>query len=166
MHARGRLCISLTWWCCHAAHPRARRHGKENAPSTGQWPANRYAAGTEAACPPSCPTRDLRDARPAARGALTADQHYAFHERGFLVLPGLFSAAEVDALKQQVADLQARALFAENAAAGLQERNADMQQKFKAMAPKIDAQSRTIRQLESQIRKLERDARGEPEPLL
>ncbi len=102
MHARGRLCISLTWWCCHAAHPRARRHGKENAPSTGQWPANRYAAGTEAACPPSCPTRDLRDARPAARGALNADQHYAFHEQGFLVLPGLFSAAEVDVLSATI----------------------------------------------------------------
>ena len=80
----------------------ARRRSSNNVQRTEQWPANRYAAGTEAECPPSCPTRDLRDARPAARGALTADQHYTFHERGFLVLPGLFSAAEVDALSATI----------------------------------------------------------------
>ena len=101
MHAHGRLCIIALLWSTGQCRG-ARRRSSNNVQRTEQWPANRYAAGTEAECPPSCPTRDLRDARPAARGALTADQHYAFHERGFLVLPGLFSAAEVDALSATI----------------------------------------------------------------
>ena len=93
--------IVLLWSSGHYCRG-ARRRSSNNVQRTEQWPGNRYAAGTEAECPPSCPTRDLRDARPAARGALTADQHYTFHERGFLVLPGLFSAAEVDALSATI----------------------------------------------------------------
>ena len=89
------LIIVLLW---SSGQCRGARRRSSNSVQRTEWPANRYAAGTEAECPPSCPTRDLRDARPAARGALT------------LNLWRCHDADVLDEIRRQCAAAEARSL--------------------------------------------------------
>ncbi len=72
---------------------------------------------------------------------LRADQLARFHEDGFLILPGLFSAAEVDALKDQLP-----ALFAERRPENIREKRSDVVRTAMALHLRNDSFARLVRQ--------------------
>eukprot|EP00472_Partenskyella_glossopodia_P012828 CAMPEP_0197517902 /NCGR_PEP_ID=MMETSP1318-20131121/2980_1 /TAXON_ID=552666 /ORGANISM="Partenskyella glossopodia, Strain RCC365" /LENGTH=418 /DNA_ID=CAMNT_0043067831 /DNA_START=51 /DNA_END=1307 /DNA_ORIENTATION=- len=77
--------------------PSSNRLENPNVDPENSYPSGKFSTHTEANCPPSCPTRDLRKARPVERDTLSADQIWDFNEKGYTVLEGLFSHQEVDA---------------------------------------------------------------------